>query len=147
MRWIWRTVTTAVLGGLLLSFTPTVAAQKTGAKPMPAPQTSAPVATPQQRVVIVEPVRVFDPFYAYPYPYAYAPDYMNSNFGYVKIDSKLKDAAVYVDGGFADKLEKAKKFALRPGNHQIEVRDSDNRPIFHEKIAVLVGKTTHLKVG
>ncbi len=149
MRWIWRTLTITVLGGLLLSFAPTAAAQKTTAKPMPAPQASAPAATQPQRqtVILEEPIRVFDPFYDYPYPYAYAPDYMNSNFGYVKVDSKVKDASVYVDGGFADKLNKAKKFALRPGTHEIEVRDSDNRQIFHEKVAVLVGKTTNLKVG
>lgn len=152
MRWIGSTLTTAVIGGLLLSFTPTAGAQKTAqpkTMPMPAPQTSAPAATQPQRqtVIIEEPIRVFDPFWEYPYPYAYAPDYMNSNFGYVKVDSKLKDASVWVDGGFADKLEKAKKFALRPGTHDIEVRDSDNRQIFHEKVAVLVGKTTKLKVG
>ncbi len=149
MRWIRNLVATALVGGLLLSFPPTAVAQKTAAKPMPAPQTTTPMATQPQRqtVIIEEPIRVYDPFYDYPYPYAYAPDYMNSNFGYVKVDSKVKDASVYVDGGFADKLNKAKKFALRPGTHDIEVRDSDNRQIFHEKVAVLVGKTTNLKVG
>jgi hypothetical protein len=39
---------------------------------------------------------------------------MAANFGYVKIKTDRKDASVYVDGGFADKVEKAKKFALRP---------------------------------
>jgi len=72
---------------------------------------------------------------------------MAQNFGYVKIDTKLKDDSVYVDGGFADKVAKAKKFALRPGNHEIELRDSDGRRIFHERVAVLVGKTTTLHVG
>lgn len=101
----------------------------------------------QQRVVIVEPVRVFDPFFAYPYPYAYPPDYMAVNFGYVKIKTDRKDASVYVDGGFADRIEKAKKFALRPGTHDIELRDSDGRTLYRERIAVLVGKTTELHVG
>lgn len=149
MRWIWKTLTMAVLGGLLLSVTPTAAQKKA---PMPAPAPAAPAATPaptpqRQVVIIEEPIRVFDPFFDYPYPYAYPPDYMATNFGYVKIDTKLKDASVYVDGGFADKIEKAKKFALRPGNHEIEVRDNDGRKIFQEKVAVLVGKTTTLKVG
>ncbi len=67
----------------------------------------------QQQVVAVEPIRVFDPFFAYPYPYAYPPDYMAANFGYIKIKTDRKDASVYVDGGFADKVEKVKKFALR----------------------------------
>lgn len=108
---------------------------------------AAPAQQPGQRVVIVEPIRVFDPFYAYPYPYAYPPDYMSQNFGYVKIDTKRKDDSVYVDGGYADKIAKVKKFALRPGNHEIELRDSDGRSIFHQRVAVLVGKTTTLHVG
>lgn len=104
------------------------------------PMASAPAASPppNQRVVVVEPIRVFDPFFEYPYPYAYSPDYMATNFGYVKIKTEHKDASVYVDGGFADKIEKAKKFALRPGNHEIELRDSDGRSLFRDRVAVIV---------
>ena len=97
--------------------------------------------------MVVEPIRVFDPFFDYPYPYAYPPDYMAQNFGYVKIKTDNKDASVFVDGGFADKIQKAKKFALRPGNHKIELRDSDGRTLYQEQVAVIVGKTTELKVG
>jgi hypothetical protein len=121
---------------------------------MPAPIAPQPQPLPRQRVVIVEPVRVFDPFfydpffyYPYPYTYPYPVDYMSEHFGYVKIKTELKDAKVYVDGGFANRIEKAKKFALRPGNHDIELRDSDGRTLFKERVAVLVGKTTELKVG
>jgi len=99
------------------------------------------------QVVVVEPVRVFDPFYTYPYPYAYPPDYMSENFGYIKIKTDRKDASVFVDGGFADKVEKAKKFALRPGNHDIELRDFDGRTLYKERVAVIVGKTTELRAG
>jgi hypothetical protein len=116
----------------------------------PAPMTAtqpAPAPQPQQQVVVVEPIRVFDPFLVYPYPYAYSPDYMQANFGYVKIKTDLKDASVYVDGGFADKIAKVKKFALRPGNHDIEVRDTEGAAIFKQRIAVLVGKTTELRIG
>jgi len=60
--------------------------------------------------------------------------------------SRRKDASVYVDG-FADKVEKAKKFALRPGNHNIELRDSDGRTLYKEQVAVIVGKTTELHAG
>jgi hypothetical protein len=72
---------------------------------------------------------------------------MAANFGYVKIKTDRKEASVYVDGGFADKVEKAKKFALRPGNHNIELRDSDGRTLYKEQVAVLVGKTTELHAG
>ncbi len=167
----------ALIGGLFLSLTAVASPQKevTPAPstsrqtapmpkattpmpkaPAPAPKASAapaaqaataPAQRPRQRVVIVEPIRVFDPFFDYPYPYAYPPDYMDQTFGYVKLDTKRKDASVFVDGGFADKIDKAKKFALRPGNHDIELRDSDGREIFKERVAVLVGKTTTLHVG
>lgn len=162
MRWFWKSLTTLLIGGFVLSLAPAAAAQSPAAAapmarpaaqapaPMPkpaAPPAAAPAPRPNSNVVVVEPIRVFDPFFDYPYPYAYPPDYMNQNFGYVKIDTHRKDASVYVDGGFADKVQKAKKFALRPGNHEIELRDSDGRPIFHEKIAVLVGKTTTLHAG
>ena len=42
---------------------------------------------------------------------------------------------------------KAKKFALRPGNYDIELRDSDARTFFQERVAVMVGKTTKLHVS
>jgi hypothetical protein len=151
-----KTLTSVILGGLLLSSTSTLSGQQPKAKspaqmaPAPAPAAQpapAPAPQPNQRVVVVEPIRVFDPFFDYPYPYAYAPDYMAQNFGYVKIKTDRKDASVYVDGGFADRVEKAKKFALRPGTHDIELRDSDGRSLFRERVAVLVGKTTELHVG
>lgn len=143
-----KTLTSVILGGLLLGSAATLSGQQPKAKSStqmaPAP---APAPQPNHHVVVVEPIRVFDPFFDYPYPYAYAPDYMAENFGYVKIKTDHKDASVYVDGGFADKIEKAKKFALRPGTHDIELRDSDGRSLFRERVAVLVGKTTELHVG
>jgi len=149
MRVSWKKFMPVVIAGLLLTSAPVAPAQK---KPAPAPpppqQAQAPTSQPpRQRVVIVEPIRVFDPNFDYPYPYAYEPDYMAANFGYVKIKTDHKDASVYVDGGFADRIEKAKKFALRPGTHDIELRDSDGRSLFHEKVAVIVGKTTELHTG
>jgi len=144
MRVFWKTFTPLVV--VLLVSQTTAFAQK--APPTPAQRPSVPAAAPPpQRIVIVEPIRVFDPFFEYPYPYAYPPDYMSTNFGYVKIKTDLKAALVYVDGGFADRVEKAKKFALRPGTHDIELRDSDGRILFQERVAVIVGKTTELRVG
>ena len=146
MRALLQIVMSSVLAGVLLVAVPAASAQKP--KPMPPPPPPAPTAVPSgHQVVVVEPVRVFDPFFDYPYPYAYPPDYMAANFGYVKIKTDHKDASVYVDGGFADKVEKAKKFALRPGNHKIELRDSDGRTLYQEQVAVIVGKTTELRAG
>ena len=152
MRWFGMK-SMLLVGGLLLSLAATMFAQQSMTTKPPqrsaTPMASAPPASsqPNQRVVVVEPIRVFDPFFDYPYPYAYSPDYMAGNFGYLKIKTDHKDASVYVDGGFADKVEKAKKFALRPGNHDIELRDSDGRTLFRERVAVIVGKTTELQAG
>jgi len=153
MRMSWKAfipgIWIVIIAGLLLVSAPPTTAQKQPVPTTPPPQqVQAPTSQPPgHHVVIVEPIRVFDPFFDYPYPYAYEPDYMAANFGYVKIKTEHKDASVYVDGGFADRVEKAKKFALRPGTHDIELRDSDGRSLFREKVAVLVGKTTELKVG
>jgi hypothetical protein len=127
---------------------PAASAQKPKTMPTQPPPTAPMAQQPaQQQVVVVEPIRVFDPFFTYPYPYAYPPDYMAANFGFVKIKTDRKDASVYVDGGFADKIGKAKKYALRPGNHSIELRDSDGRTLYKEQVAVTVGKTTELHAG
>ena len=143
MRTRWSILACVVIGGVLLGSVPMASAQKPKpAQPMPMTQQPA-----QQQVVVVEPIRVFDPFFAYPDPYTYPPDYMAANFGHVKIKTAHKDASVYVDGGFVDKVEKAKKFALRPGTHDIELRDSDDRTLYRERVAVLVGKTTEPHAG
>ena len=54
---------------------------------------------------------------------------------------------VYIDGGYAAEIRKDKKFTLRPGNHEIELRDSDGQTVYRENIAVIVGKTTKLQVS
>jgi hypothetical protein len=151
---LWRRFTYAAVGSVLAL---SAVGQKPPSPPVQKPPASAvakppaaqvPAAQqPPHRVVFVEPVRVFDPFFDYPYPYTYAPEYMSENFGYVKIKTDKEDASVFVDGGFADPIKKAKKFALRPGTHDIELRDSDGRTIFRQRVAVLVGKTTELHAG
>jgi hypothetical protein len=64
--------------------------------------------------------------------------------GKVKIETKMKDAGVYVDGGYAGTVGQLKTFPLRPGTHNIELRDPSGQTIFQEKIDVLAGKTTKL---
>jgi hypothetical protein len=119
-----------ITGGLLLTTAPTAAAQRV-----------------RGRVVIVEP---FPGPYFYPvYPYGYYPypPYYAANLGEIKIDTHRKDASVYIDGGFAATTDKAKKFALRPGTHDVELRDSDGQTIYQERVAVTVGHTTKLHVS
>ena len=76
----------------------------------------------------------FAPYGVVPAPYE----------GKVKIDTKMKDAGVFVDGGYAGTVGQLKTFPLRPGTHNIELRDHSGQTIFQEKIEVLAGKTTKL---
>jgi len=122
----------AITGTLFLGLTPTVSAQF------------------RHRVVIVERGPFFyDPFFPYGgyYYYSYPPRY--ANFGEVKIvaHNEQKDSNVYIDGGFAARLRDHNKFAMRPGNHEIELRNYDGQPIFQEKVAVTIGQTTKLHVS
>ncbi len=129
MRWSSRVLVVAITGVLLLSFPQMTSAQRL-----------------RGRVVIVEPVPVFDPFFPYAYSYPYPPSYVTRNYGYVKLDTHRTYASVYIDGGYAAKTNKTKKFALRPGNHDIELRDSNGRTFFQERVAVMVGQTTKVDV-
>ncbi len=81
----------------------------------------------------------------YPYygPYGYAPA---SYPGQVKIDDAkhIKDASVYVDGGYVGLAGELKKFPLVPGTHNIELRDPSGNTIYQQKIQVLAGRTTDI---
>ena len=77
--------------------------------------------------------------YGYGYGYAAAP-----TTGGVKFETKtkeMKDAAVYVDGGYAGTVGELKTFQLRPGDHNLELRDHDGRSIYQERVSVIAGKT------
>ena len=87
----------------------------------------------------------------YPYPYYYStwgqPYYaVTRNEGDVKIETHVKGASIYVDGGFAGLTGKLNKFPLKPGNHDIQVRDSAGNTLFQNRVQVLVGKTVEIKL-
>jgi len=62
--------------------------------------------------------------------------------GELKIQTEDKDAKVYVDGGYLGIAKDAKKFDLRPGNHDVELRDSRGNILVKEKVAIVPGHTT-----
>jgi hypothetical protein len=62
--------------------------------------------------------------------------------GELKINTNDKDARVYVDGGYLGIARKLKKFDLRPGNHEVELRDTRGTVLFEEKVAIVPGRTT-----
>ena len=93
------------------------------------------------------------PYYGYGYgyygPYPYYPGYgyayaTHPNMGDVKIDTKIKNGSIYVDGGYAGETGKLKKFSLTTGNHDIEMRDSAGNSVFKERVEVIPGKTVEI---
>jgi hypothetical protein len=85
----------------------------------------------------------------YPYYYSYWPQPYYAaapRVGEVKISTHLKDASIYVDGGYAGLSGKLKEFHLQPGNHEIQVRDSGGNTLFQNKVQVLAGKTLEIRL-
>jgi hypothetical protein len=119
-----------------------------------------PQATAAERVVVVRPYRVYRPVwgptfyypswyypYSYPYSYGWRQVYVAApRTGTVKIQTRLKDAGIYVDGGFAGMTGKLKEFSLQPGNHDIEVRNASGQTLFRERVQVLLGKTVEVRL-
>src|SRR5690348_10827173 len=110
--------------------------------------TLAPSLGAQPRV-IVRPAFGYYRFYGYyPRPFYRSPETLmvvpGRSTGEVKIDTKSKDAGVYVDGGYLGAVRKFKTFDLRAGAHDIELRGAGGNVLFHEKVAIVPGKTTRL---
>ena len=59
---------------------------------------------------------------------------------------KLKESKLFSNGGYAGTTAKLKEFSLRPGNHIIEVRDSAGDMLYRNRVQVLLGKTTKIKL-
>jgi PEGA domain len=64
--------------------------------------------------------------------------------GELKIDTRSKNAMVYIDGGYLGLVRKLKSFDLRTGNHEIELRDAGGNVLFHEMVAIVPGRTTRI---
>ena len=73
-----------------------------------------------------------------PYGYGYFP-----NSGEVKLDTKVKDAQVFINGAFAGTTHDNKTMHLRPGSYKIEIRENGQTP-FAQQVYVAAGKTLHL---
>ena len=77
------------------------------------------------------------------YGYGYGPYYGVPNAGQVKLDSKVKDGQVFVNGNYAGVVHDLKSMWMRPGDYNIEVREPGREP-FRASIHVLAGKTMKL---
>jgi len=74
-------------------------------------------------------------------PYGYYYGFPNS--GEVKLDTKVKDAQVFINGAYAGTTKENKTMHLRPGNYSIEVREN-GEDRFSQQVYIAAGKTIHL---
>jgi hypothetical protein len=65
------------------------------------------------------------------------------NSGEVKLDTKVKDAQVFINGAYAGTTHDNKSMHLRPGNYNIEIKEA-GRTQYAERVYVVAGKTLHL---
>ena len=72
------------------------------------------------------------------------PYYNFANAGEVKLDTKVKDAQVFINGAYAGTTKDNKTMHLRPGNYNIEIREGGQNA-FAEQVYVTAGKTIHLQ--
>ena len=98
--------------------------------------------------VIVRPYYGWGPgWYGWYGPW-YGPAYVvpSRPTGEIKLVTHMKEASVYVDGGYAGVAGKLKHFDLLPGNHNIELRDTAGQTLFHQQVQVIRDKTTEVHV-
>jgi PEGA domain len=106
----------------------------------------APMSASAARLVVVGPA-FYGPAWYSPFWGAYwgpGPYYAYPNAGEVKLDTKVKDAQVFINNSYAGTTKENKTMHLRPGSYNIEIREGGTTP-FAEQIYVAAGKTIHLK--
>lgn len=84
----------------------------------------------------------YHPFWG-PYWGPYGGYYAHPYSGEVKLDTKVKDAQVFINGAFAGTTHQNKSMYLRPGTYNIEIREG-GAPHFTQRVYVVAGKTLHL---
>ena len=80
-----------------------------------------------------------------PYYGAYwGPAYAYPNSGEIKIDTKVKDAQVFINGAYAGTTHENKSMHLRPGNYNFEIKQA-GQTLYAERLYVAIGKTIHIR--
>jgi hypothetical protein len=75
--------------------------------------------------------------YWYPYAYTYP------NTGEVKVETKVKDAEIFINGAYAGNTHDSKTVHLRPGTYDIEIREG-GQSRYAERVYVAAGQTVKL---
>ncbi len=111
-----------------------------------AAMTLAPLSASAARLFVgVGPVFAPGVYGSYWGPY-WGPGYGYPATGEVKIDTKLKDGEVFVNGAFAGTTKDAKTLHLAPGTYTIELRHGGESEL-NQQVFVAAGKTMHLRAA
>lgn len=97
--------------------------------------------------VVVPGPMFYTPGWYAPYWGAYwgpGPYYAFPNSGEVKLDTKVKDAQVFIDGSYAGTTKENKTMHLRPGSYNIEIHEN-GQTMFGQQVYVAAGRTIHLQ--
>jgi hypothetical protein len=111
-----------------------------------AAMTMIPMTASAARVVVFGGYGYHPGFYGgyYGDPYFWGPAYPAYPVtGEVKIETKLKDDELFINGAFAGTTKESKTLHLRPGTYNIEVRHL-GESVLNERVFVAAGKTLHL---
>ena len=100
----------------------------------------APIGASAAIRVFVGPPVVGYGFYG---PGYWGPAYYHDNTGTVKIDGKVNEAEVFVNGSYAGTVKQNKTMHLQQGNYTIEIREG-GQTLFSESVYVSAGKTMHI---
>jgi hypothetical protein len=77
-------------------------------------------------------------------PYGMYPPFGVPNAGEVKLDTKIKDAEVFINGSYAGTVGQLKTMTMRAGDYKLEIRAPGRTP-FQQQIYVVAGKTMKLR--
>ena len=82
--------------------------------------------------VVGPPIRPWGWYAPYYGPYGFYGPYVYSNAGEVKLDTKEKDAEVFINGAYAGTAGKLKSMWMRPGSYELEIRARGRDPVSGE---------------
>jgi hypothetical protein len=78
-----------------------------------------------------------------PAPYYWGPYYAYPNTGAIKVDTKVKDAEIFIDGAYAGNTKNDKTLHLRPGTYNVQIREAGQTQ-YNQSVYVTAGKTLHI---
>jgi hypothetical protein len=107
--------------------------------------TLAPVSASAARFFVGRPYYGgwYEPYWGSYWGPAYGGYYAFPNSGEIKLDTKVKDAQVFINGAYAGTTHENRSMHLRPGSYNVEIREGGTTH-FSQRIFVAAGKTVHL---